>query len=393
MIKRSPLDLSVLPNEIKLLLWVIQGRKKQEMIKGINLEAIDWHGFVQLAVHHRVYPSLFERLQSDAGLPIPHDVQEQLASYYKNNTFKMLYLAAEMEAIARLLEREGVHTLFLKGPILAQVLYNDLSLRTSSDLDVLIPFRHLEKVEHLLCATGYVKHEYFQTVLNDWKWRHHHMTFYHTKKKIKLEIHWRLHPGPGKEPSFAELWEKKQELKLSKTGIAFLGNEDLFLFLILHGARHGWSRLRWLVDLQKLMEQPMDGVRLQKLLKRFRATHIGGQVGILTDALLKTTVPTSLKVLNTKRRSNKLAQEALFYIKEKVNLHQEPVPEAISRYHKKHLFKLMSHRQKILFLFSFLYPYSTDVQTLPLPRRFHFLYFLLRPFLLLWRKLTKQVLI
>ena len=35
--------------------------------------------------------------------------------------------------------------LFLKGPVLAKELYGDLSLRTSSDLDVMIPIHKLGK--------------------------------------------------------------------------------------------------------------------------------------------------------------------------------------------------------------------------------------------------------
>ena len=76
-----------------------------------------------------------------------------------------------------------------------------------------------------------MKDDYIQTVLNDWKWRHHHFTYFHSEKKVKLEIHWRLHPGPGKEPSFTELWERKQKSSLTKFPVYCLGNEDLFLFL------------------------------------------------------------------------------------------------------------------------------------------------------------------
>ena len=40
-----------------------------------------------------------------------------------------------------------------------------------------------------------MKDDYIQTVLNDWKWRHHHVTYFHPEKEIKLEIHWRLNPA------------------------------------------------------------------------------------------------------------------------------------------------------------------------------------------------------
>ena len=44
--------------------------------------------------------------------------------------------------------------LFLKGPVLAKELYGDISLRTSSDLDILIPIHKLGKLEELLKNSG-----------------------------------------------------------------------------------------------------------------------------------------------------------------------------------------------------------------------------------------------
>ena len=107
-----------------------------------------------------------------------------------------------------------------------------------------------------------MKDDYIVKVLNDWKWRHHHITYFHPQKKIKLEVHWRLNPGPGKEPCFNELWERKRISSLTSFPVYFLGREDLFLFLVSHGARHGWSRLRWLVDIHQLVKQELDWSKL-----------------------------------------------------------------------------------------------------------------------------------
>ena len=141
----------------------------------------------------------------------------------------MLYLSGEMEQINKLCNENRIPLLFLKGPVLAKELYGDLSLRTSSDLDVMIPIHKLGKMEELLQNSGYVKDEYIETVLSDWKWRHHHFTYIHPEKEVKVEVHWRLNPGPGKEPSFSELWERKSISILTKNELYFLGKEDLFL--------------------------------------------------------------------------------------------------------------------------------------------------------------------
>ena len=90
-----------------------------------------------------------------------------------------------MEQVSKLF-KEKDNTLVLKGPVLAADLYGDVSLRTSSDLDILIPIQDLEKAEKLLLMQGYEKDDYIQTVLNDWKWRHHHVTYFHPQKGNKI---------------------------------------------------------------------------------------------------------------------------------------------------------------------------------------------------------------
>lgn len=390
------LDLTSLSKELRLLLAFIN-KKSGEMVLAVNQEIavdIDWNLFLELARHHRVYPLIYRRFKEliNDSEGIPKHVIETLCKEYQKNTFQMLHLSAEMESVCRMLSENQIRSIFLKGPVLANDLYGDLSLRTSCDLDILIPIKDLGRAEKLLLKNGYEKDEYIQTVLGDWKWRHHHITFFHPIKGIKLEIHWRLNPGPSKEPGFRELWERKRQSTISTYPIYYLGREDLFLCLVSHGARHGWSRLRWLVDIDRISKQSMDWVRLKKLLHRYQYLQIGGQALILAEQLLHTPMTVQMIAIRTGSRPIRLAQDAMFYIRQMVNLHTEPVPEEVSKYHERHLFALMSIRQKLLFLFSLLYPYPEDVKTLPLPRKLHFLYFPLRPFVWAWRKTKKHAL-
>ena len=167
-------------------------------------------------------------------------------------------------------------------------------------------------------------------------------------------------------------------------------HEDLFLFLTSHGARHGWSRLRWLVDIDRLCKENLDWSKIISLLQKYQYTHVAGQTLVLASKLLNTPINKKNEHLILDSRANRLAQEALFYIQQFINLHDEPLPEDVASYHKKHLFSLMSFQNKILFIFSFLHPYFEDTKTLPLPSKLHFLYFPLRPFLWAWRKTRVQ---
>lgn len=388
------LDLYHVPKELKLQLEIMK-RENSEDLQAIDKNwytNIDWNKFLELAIHHRVYSFIYPKLKKIDKKLIPAYVMETLQRDFKINTFQMLHLSGEMEQISRLLIKNEIRPLFLKGPVLAHDLYGDISLRTSSDLDLLIALHDLDRAEELLLKLGYVKDDYILTVLNDWKWRHHHLTYIHPQKNIKLEIHWRLNPGPAKEPHFEELWNRKRKSPLTSYPVYFLEREDLFLFLVSHGARHGWSRLRWLVDIHQIVKQEIDWRKISKLLNKYQYLHVGGQALILASQLLETPLVKEMKPLLSGNRSKLLAQEAIFYLEEMVNLHTDPVPDDVAKYHKYHLFSLMSNQQKFFFIISFLYPYPEDAETLPLPKYLHFLYFPLRPVLWAWRKTRKHVL-
>ncbi|MFB3170646.1 nucleotidyltransferase family protein [Neobacillus sp. 179-C4.2 HS] len=392
--KNFKLELTNFPKELILLLEImkLEENDRLEALKIGYFEDVNWDMFLQLVKHHRIYPTIYLKLRKLTLDWIPTYVKEELSILYKNNTIKMLYLSGEMEQISKLLADSKIELLFLKGPILATALYGDLSHRTCSDLDILIPISKLEEAEKLLLEDGYIKDDYIVSVLNDWKWRHHHITFYHPKKKIKLEIHWRLNPGPSKEPKFADLWKRKRLSSLTnRYPIYYLGNEDLFVFLVTHGARHGWSRLRWLIDIVELSKQDLNSTEIIRLLRKYQTPHLGGQVLILNSELFNVNLNEKMLELVGGTRSEKLAQEALFYIRQMINLHTYPLPQEVDEYHKKHLFSLMSNRQKFFYILSFLYPFAIDTETLPLPKILHFLYFPLRPILLLWRKTRKGV--
>lgn len=384
------LDLRDVPPELMLLLEMLKNDDInciEKYIKEGNSN-IDWKMFLDLTIHHRVFPLLASKLKAFENL-VPSFVVQTISGFYKRNVFKMLQLSGEMEQLARIFNNKGIKAIFLKGPILGKEIYGDVSLRTCGDLDLLIPIENLESMHKLMEINGYIKDDYIQTVLEDWKWRHHHVTYYHTDKNIKIEIHWRLNPGPGKEPGFIDLWERKRKSLSSNSPIYFLGREDLFLFLISHGARHGWSRLRWLLDIDRMIEQGIDWQEIHSIEKKHDNFHVIGQSIILSSQLLKTKITLDMMRFIVDNRSKSLAQGALFYMKHRVNLHNDPLPKDVSLYHGRYLYALMSRKQKVLFILSYLYPFYIDTVTLPLPKKLHFLYFILRPFLCFWRKARK----
>ncbi|MFB9325055.1 nucleotidyltransferase family protein [Paenibacillus aurantiacus] len=388
----SLVDDGVFSAELRLLLALVRPESpKAQAADASGLEGqIDWQLFGRLVRHHRLFPYLQHRIKNGSASGIPEDVLRELRLDYRQNVIQMLHLSGEMALVGRALEEAGIRCIFLKGPVVAHELYGDIALRTSNDLDAIVPIGELDAVQRLLQRMGYIKDDYILSVLNDWKWRHHHITFIHPLKRVKLEIHWRLNPGPSKEPAFDELWARSRLRTWTSYPVRMLGAEDLFLFLASHGARHGWSRLRWLLDIDRMARGELAADTLVPLLKRNHLRDVGGQALALAKGLLGTAIPPALAPLAERPKAAKLARGAMFYIGRMVNLHNKPLPPDVDRYHKRHLFEAMSAYHKMLFLLSFLFPYPQDTQTLPLPRSLHVLYFPLRPLLWIWRKARRQ---
>ncbi|WP_391557582.1 nucleotidyltransferase family protein [Robertmurraya sp.] len=379
----SILNIKGVSEELLLITNIINSKA---LIDNEVKDSVDWNIFVELILHHRLHPYIYPILEKYDGEKLPPHIKSRLKNYYVYNTFQMLHLSGEMDKLAKIFMKNDIKSIFLKGPFLGSFIYGDVNLRTSSDLDILISIDELEKVESLIVSLGFEKDDYIKTVLNDWKWRHHHFTFINPNTNVKLEIHWRLNPGPAKEPTFKELWERRKKCQISSNYAFQLGEEDMFLFLVTHGARHGWSRLRWLLDIHYLTSKNINWDASIAYLNRYKLVHLAGQALILSKNLFNTKTTNELSLLISDEKSNKLAQAAMFYIERMVNLHSDPLPLEISNYHKKHLFDLMSPSQKFLTLLSHLHPYPIDVETLPLPKQLHILYFPLRPLLWALRK-------
>ncbi|MFE4350604.1 nucleotidyltransferase domain-containing protein [Peribacillus butanolivorans] len=398
-------DMSIMPNEFRLLVEIMkmQNNKSIGSFKEL-LTNTDWEFFLQLAMHHRVYPLIYSKLKKVDERLIPKYVIENLYQEYKKNTFKMLFLTAEMEKIGKILDGNQIRSLFLKGPVIAFDIYGDISLRTSKDLDILVQKTDLNRVEEQLLSYGYERE--VQDKIEKSKL---HIAYFHPQKKIQIEIHWRLNPPPLKEPSFNELWNRKRVSTLTTHQVYFLGEEDLFLFLIAHGSRHCWFRLRWLADIDQIIRNKVISSKNSLSIKAYQHQHLGGKAHILIDhalilasVLMKTPINKEMYSLAVGKRSEKLVHLAINSIIENghLEINYDKFKKNQSFSVKTNLqrtfnlilyeFSLKSSLQKFIYILKLLKPSSADLKTLKLPKYLYFLYYPLHPFLWFWRKTTSQ---
>lgn len=244
------LDNWQIPGELRLMLEL--SLRKAEEIPG----GLDWTYFDALVSQHRLQPLLIRGIRQ-YGAEVPGELAKYCAMQGKFTASSMARIQA-LYTVNRAFADAGIRLISMKGPLLSMELYGDPSLRTSRDLDVMVAQKDLDRAEEILLRLGYVPEEnpFHKTPLR----RKYYSRIEPEKHRVYnlgdicLELHWR--GSFQKEDSFDALWERREEQPIFGRKIAIMGTADRYPALIIHAAEHGFHRLRWLLDLYELQKKP-----------------------------------------------------------------------------------------------------------------------------------------
>ena len=218
------------------------------------------------------------------------------------------YLAEKMQQLDKvryfvqiidLLQGGGIAFLCLKGPVLSQQLYNDPSVRLSHDVDLLLLDRtDMDRVDRLLVLQGYVgvdnllwpEEKERQQMLMDGV---HHLAYVHKEYGFMVEIHWSVYtPFSVRTKQFDRIIENNsQRIAFAGREVVVFAPELNLLYLIIHGAKHGWQRLKWLVDIKDYPFDTVDSVKWMELVRELKAERMVSQTGFLLCYFFNTTQP------------------------------------------------------------------------------------------------------
>ena len=144
--------------ETRLLLLCASTRQTEEQKKGIKTltqKTINWDHLIELADHHRLMPLLYRTLSSICPDTVPTEILDQLKQFYKSNATRNLLLTGTIIQFNSSCAANNIETLPVKGPLLATTVYGDISLRTFSDIDILVPDRDIQNTVELLLKNNY----------------------------------------------------------------------------------------------------------------------------------------------------------------------------------------------------------------------------------------------
>ena len=227
-------------------------------LKKINETNFNWLTFLELAKKHHLTTYLAQKIEELDIDYIPSVILIALKSQISHNRDRNNVLCHELLKILNLLKTENIVAVPFKGPTLALQLYGNMTSRFSRDLDVLIQKQDMSKALQVLVEEGYT----FQKEVHSAKKEQAYIKYngqylmFSPDGTIAVEPHTMFGPSTlSLNIDHQALWQNTVEMEFADQKIEVFKTETLFLILCVHGSKEKWRRLKWIIDVSRLLDE------------------------------------------------------------------------------------------------------------------------------------------
>ncbi|MBI4819745.1 MAG: nucleotidyltransferase family protein [Deltaproteobacteria bacterium] len=218
----------------------------------------------------------------------------------------------ELDQILRAFSETSILALPLKGPVAALAYHGDLRARRFGDLDVLVEKPRVDEALGVLHRMGYE-----QTLSNPHRidFARNHLHALELRRRdtwVMVELHFRLSPKYFDLPMDTRiLFDRARDFVSHGRTYRVLSPTDALVFLCVHGAKHAWSRLLWVADLDRLVSsQPIDWAVLKTFVEKHEAARLVRTGLALTREILGTRLEAADEWVSADRGARALAKQA-----------------------------------------------------------------------------------
>jgi hypothetical protein len=344
---------------------------------------VNWSDVVATAFQHHVASFLYENLRLKAEELVPTVWLDSMRQYARESSGLALLLLSELLRIHEIFEAEQLPLIPYKGPVLSWLAYRSLTGRTFIDLDFVTKQENIPRASFLLKGAGFSAAFGPQEELAGPSGRAPgQYAFFRESSRAQVELHTeqtlRYFPVPL---DFDKMSRRFITVEIAGRKMRTFSVEDTLVMLCVHGAKHFWDRLAWIVDVAELISaQPVDWEHSSRIAAEMKSTRVVLLGLYLAHEWLGAALPQP--VLERAQRD-----PAVRWLAEKVGAQFEGNADASPSVVPRALFRVRSRdsigqgmRHMLRLTMS---PTERDLETTRLPRFFAPLYVLLRPWRLL----------
>lgn len=358
--------------------------EKSARIAELAGRGVDWEQVFEAARKHGLLFLLYKGLKAHEAGRVPNDFLEGLKRLYLQNSAGNLWMSARLVKILGVLEGAGIQAVPFKGPVQAEAVYGDIGVRSFVDLDILVRRADAIKARDVLGAKefsadvpvaddqveAYLAHENF-------------FSFSDASGSLHIDLHWEMTGLYGLCPMYLEdLEDRLEKIEMAGAAVPALGAGDRLLYLCIHSSSHMWDKLEYVCAAAKIVASgkitDWDGlVKRADRLKCKKMLYLGL---LLAEDLLGADLPPAVK-------SWIAGQRFVRRVKEKIKdgvLHPEAQGAGGLSWRFAPMHFLIRDRWTDTLRYGarmFFRPTVREWIEYSLPRRWLFLYYLLRP----WR--------
>lgn len=207
-----------------------------------------------MARRHGVVPLVHRTLSRLSATTMQPDALANLRALTNGIRFHNLVMTGTLHSIFGALDTAGIPAASYKGPALAAFLYQDISLRQFVDIDLLVKPADALSARRVLLRLGYAPTRGMPELALRTYIRLHGEFAFTTEKQILVELNWRIAARYWRLPEIpAAAWQRLRKVTVAGVSVPLFAAEDLLLVLSMHGSKHRWEMLKWIVDIAELL--------------------------------------------------------------------------------------------------------------------------------------------
>ena len=224
-------------------------------LRALLSQPLNWDEVLTCAHQHYLGPLLQERFRSLDSTRIAPEQKERLADLARELGRNNLADMGEMLWLYGLFESAEIPAIPFKGPAFAWLAYKNFAHRSSVDLDFVFPQKCIPEATALLQASGYTpQFSAAEMSAGERGQAPGQYAFAPTGKRRHVELHTEKTLRYFSRPiDLDQLSSRAIRVSIGGREIRIFSAEDLLVMLCVHGGKHFWERLSWIVDIAQLI--------------------------------------------------------------------------------------------------------------------------------------------
>ena len=217
---------------------------------------LDWPYIVRTSERNGIIPIVGRWIGLTSPKEVPPAIKRELTLAAGANALHNAHLSGELVRITRSFSKNGIEAIAVKGPVLAVLAYDDISIRTFTDLDLLVHSSDLARAVRILVSDGYAPTATKDRPADPEIFGAFPTSFEARRGAVDVDVHWQV--GPTRIRFFPDedsLWARSVWIDFQGTRVRSFSPADQLLYLCAHAAKHGWAGLRMVCDLAGLIER------------------------------------------------------------------------------------------------------------------------------------------